>query len=140
MELNSFWGTDEERALVNFIKLRIKNLEEKYQVCLLRNEEVYKIFSFESGEGFCPDFLLLLQEKTSKEIPVYFQIFIEPKGKQLLEKDSWKEKFLLQIAKKHGIKNPFIEKNEKFILMGLPFFSTTDENKKVEFEKAFGNL
>lgn len=138
--LNSFWGTDEERALINFIKLRIKNLEEKYQVCLLRNEEVYKIFSFESGEGFCPDFLLLLKEKSSKEIPVYFQIFIEPKGKQLLEKDSWKEKFLLQIAKKHGIKNPFIEKNEKFILMGLPFFSTTDENKKVEFENAFGNL
>lgn len=138
--LNSFWGTDEERALVNFIKLRIKNLEEKYQVCLLRNEEVYKIFSFESGEGFCPDFLLLLKEKISKEIPVYFQIFIEPKGKQLLEKDFWKEKFLLQIAKKYGIKNPFIEKNEKFILMGLPFFSTTDENKKVEFENAFGNL
>lgn len=138
--LNSFWGTDEERELVNFVKLRIGNLQEKYEVCLLRNEEVYKIFSFESGEGFCPDFLLLLKEKISKEIPVYFQIFIEPKGKQLLEKDFWKEKFLLQIAKKYGIKNPFIEKNEKFILMGLPFFSTTDENKKVEFENAFGNL
>ena len=25
------------------------------------------------------------------------QIFIEPKGSQLLEKDEWKEKFLLQI-------------------------------------------
>lgn len=138
--LNSFWGTDEERALVNFIKLRIKNLEEKYQVCLLRNEEVYKIFSFESGEGFCPDFLLLLKDKKSEKANLYFQVFIEPKGKQLLEKDEWKENFLLQIAKKYGIEKPFIEKNEKFILMGLPFFSTTDENKKVEFENAFGNL
>lgn len=138
--LNSFWGTDEERALVNFIKLRIKNLEEKYQVCLLRNEEVYKIFSFESGEGFCPDFLLLLKDKKSEKTNLYFQVFIEPKGKQLLEKDEWKENFLLQIAKKYGIEKPFIEKNEKFILMGLPFFSTTDENKKVEFETTFAKL
>ncbi|WP_443741007.1 DEAD/DEAH box helicase family protein [Treponema berlinense] len=138
--LNSFWGTDEERALVNFIKLRVKNLEEKYEVCLLRNEEVYKIFSFESGEGFCPDFLLLLKDKKSEKANLYFQVFIEPKGKQLLEKDEWKENFLLQIEKKYGIEKPFIEKNEKFILMGLPFFSTTDENKKVEFENAFGKL
>lgn len=135
--LNAFWGTSEERELINFIKMRIGNLNQKYEVCLLRNEEVYKIFSFENGEGFCPDFLLLLKEKESQKEAFYFQIFIEPKGKHLFEKDSWKENFLLQIAKKYGIKNPFIRHSEKYILLGLPFFNSQDASKCAEFETQF---
>ena len=62
--LDAFWGTIEERNLVDFISNNYANLTQKYdKICLLRNEEVYKIFDFETGDGFQPDFLLLLKGK-----------------------------------------------------------------------------
>ncbi|MCM1321922.1 MAG: DEAD/DEAH box helicase family protein [Bacteroides sp.] len=135
--LDSFWGTSEERALIEFVKMRMGNLEQKYEACLLRNEEVYKIFDFESGEGFCPDFLLFLKEKRTQKEPVFFQVFIEPKGAHLFEKDAWKEKFLKEIAAKYGIKKPILEQNEKYVLIGLPFFNSQDAMKSAEFAAQF---
>ncbi len=65
--MDSFWGTSEERELVDFVYNHYSNLEKKYQnICLLRNEEVYKIFDFETGQGFQPDFLLLLKSKSGE--------------------------------------------------------------------------
>ncbi len=93
--LDNFWGTSEERNLIEFIKSSLGNLKKKYEkICLLRNEEVYKIFSFDDGQGFAPDFLLLL--KTKNDGNAYFQIFIEPKGEHLAgnDNDGWKEKFV----------------------------------------------
>ena len=56
---NGFSGTSEERNLVGFLKDTMGNFESKYEkVFLLRNEEVYKIYDFEKGRGFQPDFLL----------------------------------------------------------------------------------
>ena len=89
--LDAFYGTSEEKALIKFIKDTMINLKEKYKnVYLLRNEEIYKIYD-KKGTGFEPDFILFMQDKKSTKL--HYQIFIEPKGQQLLEKDSWKNEF-----------------------------------------------
>lgn len=137
--LDSFWGTEEERKLIEFIKSRKSNLEDKYKSFqLLRNEEVYKIFDFETGQGFQPDFLLLLQGKNGNN-NAYYQVFVEPKGKHLAgeENDGWKEKFLLEISKRYGLKHVIVEKSNEYILIGLPFFNDTDKEKKERFDEEF---
>ena len=58
--MDQFYGTSEEKGLIEFIKETIINLKSKYkEVYLLRNEEQYKIYDFHTGQGFQPDFLLL---------------------------------------------------------------------------------
>lgn len=87
--LDSFHGTSEEKELIGFIKETIGNLESNYkEIYLLRNEEVYKIFDFEQGRGFQPDFILFLKTKNKKKVGVvetelYYQILIESKGNRL---------------------------------------------------------
>lgn len=140
--LDSFWGTSEERNLVDFINNRIENLKTKYnEICLLRNEEVYKIFDFESGQGFQPDFLLLLREQSGKDL-VYFQVFIEPKGKYLAgeDNDGWKEKFLLDISTRYGLEKPIEISSGKYKLFGLPFFNQTDAEMRSKFNERFDEL
>ena len=136
--LDSFWGTSEERELVDFVYNHYSNLEKKYQnICLLRNEEVYKIFDFETGQGFQPDFLLLLKSKSGED--AYFQVFIEPKGEHLKgdDNDGWKEKFLLEISKRYGIEKPFRNESENFVLYGLPFFNKNDSEMYNKFKRSF---
>ena len=138
--LDSFWGTSEERNLVTFIFSHYTNLTEKYdKICLLRNEEVYKIFDFNTGEGFQPDFLLLLHSKEGDS--AYLQVFIEPKGTHLSgeDNDAWKESFLLEISKRYGFEKPFVEKSGKYVLFGLPFFNESDNEMKNRFDESFVN-
>ena len=138
--LDSFWGTSEERNLVTFIFNHYTNLTEKYdKICLLRNEEVYKIFSFDTGEGFQPDFLLLLHSNEGDS--AYLQVFIEPKGQHLSgeDNDAWKENFLLEISKRYGFEKPFVEKSGKYVLFGLPFFNESDNEMKNRFDESFVN-
>ena len=141
--LNGFVGTSEEKALIKFIKNSIGNLEEKHdEIHLLRNEEVYKIYDFEKGRGFAPDFLLFLRSKETNS--VYYQLFIEPKGDQFKDlsgsfknsKEGWKEEFLEQITKKHGFDKVIKTENRDYKLIGLPFFNQgSEENFTKEFEK-----
>jgi len=140
--LDSFWGTSEERNLVEYIQNHYQNLEAHYdKICLLRNEEVYKIFDFETGEGFQPDFLLLLRGK-KKNNSAYFQVFIEPKGKHLAgeDNDGWKQNLLMKISKEYGFAKPLVEKSDKYILIGMPFFNKTDSEMYNSFEESFINL
>ena len=140
--LDSFWGTSEERKLINFIKSHESNLEEKYDSFqLLRNEEVYKIFDFDTGRGFQPDFLLLLHGKQNGQ-NAYYQVFIEPKGKHLAgdDNDGWKEKFLEKISERYGLKNIVMEKENGYILIGLPFFNDEDKIMKKKFEFGFKKI
>lgn len=139
--LDSFWGTSEERNLVKFIYNHYSNLAQKYdKICLLRNEEVYKIFDFETGEGFQPDFLLLLKSKSGDG--AYIQVFIEPKGKiySSEENDAWKEKFLLEISKRYGFKKPFVEKIDEYVLFGLPFFNKSESEMYNKFKNSFEDV
>ena len=136
---DGFVGTSEEKELVEFIKNSIGNLAEKYnQFYLLRNEEIYKIYDFKKGRGFQPDFLLFLEGKDN----FYYKIFIEPKGDWAKDKndgfddgkEAWKEEFLLEISNKYGNKNFLEAKNEKYRLIGLPFYN---EKKPSNFEEEF---
>lgn len=126
---NGFSGTSEERNLISFLKDTMGNFEKKYEnVFLLRNEEVYKIYDFEKGRGFQPDFLLFL--KSHKE-ELYYQVFIEPKGSQFEDasgnfkegKEGWKETFLEQITSKHGTKKVLKAENKDYKLFGLPLYN-----------------
>jgi type III restriction enzyme len=138
--LNGFNGTSEERELLGFVKKKIGNLKEKYkEVYLLRNEEVYKIYDFEKGRGFDPDFLLFLKGNKNN---LYYQIFIEPKGGQFTDKaggfkeskEGWKEDFLQQITDKYGNGALLKAENKNYKLIGLPLFNKKTEN---DFEKSF---
>lgn len=131
--LNGFNGTSEERELLEFIKNKIGNLKEKYkEVYLLRNEEVYKVYDFEQGRGFEPDFLLFL--KGNKGNNLYYQIFIEPKGEHLIEHDKWKDDFLQQITDKYGTGKLLKAESKEYVLIGLPLFNNKEKNN---FERAF---
>ena len=140
--LDSFWGTSEERKLIEFIKNHETNLKEKYDSFqLLRNEEVYKIFDFETGRGFQPDFLLLLHGKNGGQ-NAYYQVFIEPKGAHLKgeDNDGWKEKFLQEITNRYGFEKIVMEKTDGYILVGLPFFNSQDYAMKAKFEECFERI
>jgi len=141
--LDSFQGTSEEKALIEFIKETMGNLESKYkEIYLLRNEEVYKIFDFEQGRGFQPDFILFLKTKNKKKVgiletEIYYQIFIEPKGNEFIGddgsfktgKEGWKEKFLEEISEKYGFEKVIKAENPNYLLVGLPFFNK-DHNER----------
>ncbi len=149
--LDSFYGTSEEKELINFIKKTIENLEQKYEeIYLLRNEEVYKIYDFEQGRGFQPDFLLFLKTKDKKELQngskaeLYYQIFIEPKGNEYIGgdgtfktgKEGWKEQFLEEITEKYGFEKVITAENLNYRLIGLPFFNKiNNSNFKKEYEQ-----
>ena len=57
-------------------------LREKYdEIYLLRNERHFKIYNFDDGQAFQPDFVLFLREQDGNMLT--YQMFIEPKGKHL---------------------------------------------------------
>ena len=133
--LDTFAGTSEEKELISFIKDTIGNLEVKYsEIYLLRNEEIYKIYDFNKGRGFYPDFLLFLKDKYQANMQ--YQIFIEPKGNEFLGEDNafktgkegWKETFLEQISIKYGLSEILKAENKKYKLIGLPFFNKDHNN------------
>lgn len=139
--LDNFWGTGEERNLVQFVKENLGNLYKKYdRICLLRNEEVYKIFAFKDGQGFQPDFLLFLHGKNDEN--AYFQVFIEPKGKHLAgeDNDGWKKEFLEEISSRYGFSKPVRKETEKYCLLGLPFFNASDKAMKEKFRERFEEI
>ena len=137
---NDNYGTSEEKYLVRYIKSAYESLKEKYEVYLIRNEHHFKIYSFDEGLPFAPDFVLFLVEKRSKQSLVY-QIFIEPKGGDRLTNDDSKvkERFLLQIAKEHTIKIVFDAKDYR--LVGMPLYNEhkTKRNFDDNFKKVTQN-
>lgn len=105
--MDNFAGTGLEEALIQFISARLGDLKSQYDVHLIRNEEVFKLNNFADGEGFMPDFVLLLKDKQKSSSDsvddfLHYQIFIEPKGGHLVENDSWKEAFLKSITVEYG--------------------------------------
>lgn len=70
----------------------VPELRKEYdEVYLVRNERIpaLAIYEFDTDERFEPDFLLFLQKRGTDEY-LQEQIYIEPKGSHLLEKDKWK--------------------------------------------------
>ncbi len=133
---NENFGTNEEKKLVKFIKDSVETLQREYEeVHLLRNEKHFKLYKFDDEKALEPDFLLSLSKnEAGKEI--IYQVFIEPKGEQFLEKDEWKEEFLQSIESEFELE-PIIE-NKEYRLMGLPFFNHT---KRIDrFRESFNEL
>ncbi len=131
--LDQFYGTSEEKSLIEFVKDTIGNLQKKYkEIYLLRNEEQYKIFDFKTGQGFQPDFLLFLGNQKKQ----YYQVFIEPKGDNLLKKDKWKDDFLKAITKKYP-KGVLKAESKEYVLIGLPLYN---DMLKQEFTDEYDKL
>lgn len=131
------YGTDQEKMFVRYLSERIEELQTKYgykEIYLIRNERIAElaVYTFDNGERFEPDFLLFLRKANSEGFDQE-QFFIEPKGKQLLESDKWKEDFLLQIKKEAYLVSSIYTGTNK--IYGLPFFN--EPLKKSEFDKEF---
>lgn len=128
------YGTSEEKYFIKFIDSVIDKLKEKYsEVYLLRNERLFQIYRFNDGKPMEPDFVLFLKQRDADKFEQY-QLFIEAKGDQLLQQDAWKEEFLKKIESEHEIEWTLFGENEKYKIIGMPFYN---ENNKNTFIKEF---
>jgi len=133
---NDNYGTDQEKYLVKYIEQAYESLKDKYEdIYLIRNEKHFKLYTFDDGRPLEPDFVLMLKEVKKKESLIY-QLFIEPKGQQLIATDSWKEDFLKQIEQEHKLDVVF--ENKDFKLVGMPFYN--EQLKKTEFDNKLKSL
>jgi type III restriction enzyme len=129
------FGTSEEKAFVKYFQGLLPELQKKYnEIYLIRNERIpaLAIYDFDTGERFEPDFLLILQKKNADGY-LQEQIYIEPKGNHLLEKDKWKEDFLLRIEAEGIPVKKYVDDNE-YRIVGLPFFN--QDYRMESFESA----
>ena len=137
-----------EKDLIELIKRLVDKLEEKYnEVYLIRNDERqtgFKLHQFRTKksdcfnsnldfseelnsnddiaiyDGFMPDFTLYL----SGEDFIY-QVYIEPKGEQLVVRDSWKQDILKSID---SDKFEILVEDNNVKLYGVKFY--TGKNSK----------
>lgn len=134
------FGTTEEKSFVKYFNSMYDQLKESYtEVILIRNENFCKIYSFAEGKPLQPDYILLLKQKQSSKIDSY-QVFIEMKGKHLLDKDKWKEDFLLNLNE--DIESTVLYECEKIKIWGLPFYNSTTVHgtASVNFDTKFKDL
>lgn len=131
------YGTSEEKYLVKFIDKAYEKLKTKYdQIYLVRNERHFKIFTFDDGRPIEPDFVLFLVKNKKPKESLHYQVFIEPKGGNLLKDDEWKQKFLLCLKDEGRIEQLWRGKN--YNVWGLPFYN--EAQTKIPFEKSFEEL
>lgn len=137
---NDNYGTSEEKYFVAYFKDYVNTLKKEYNnIFLVRNERHMCVYSFEDGLRFEPDYLLFMERKSFDGLAYdHIQVFIEPKGKHLLEMDKWKEDFLCEL-KKRDIKGIVkIADDNTYRIWGLPFFNK--EERMQEFSSAIENL
>ena len=131
------YGTSEEKEFVAYFKDHVQDLKNKYdKVYLIRNERQLKLFSFNGGERFEPDYVLIMT-KQEGNITDQYQIFIEPKGSHLIDKDTWKEEFLLQIEESGRPVKTLID-DDNYKIVGFPFFNVAD--RQAQFNEAMSKL
>ncbi|GMA66379.1 type III restriction endonuclease subunit R [Leuconostoc gelidum subsp. gelidum] len=118
-----------ERSLIELIQGYVEELQNKYKdVYLIRSDErntKLKLHEF-AGDvshyaGFLPDFVLYLANES-----YIYQIYIEPKGTQLLDQDQWKEDLLTSISPESV---DVIGENDKVKLYGVKFYVAGDNRK-----------
>lgn len=127
------YGTTEEKHFIKFVHSALGKLQEHYQdIYVIRNERLFKIYRFSDGAALEPDFVLFATEKDSGKSVIY-QLFVEPKGSHLLEKDGWKETFLNEIEQDANVQ--VVAQNKEYRLVGMPFYNET--HSKTEFDKRF---
>ena len=134
---NDNFGTSEEKLLVRLVKDLMTELEEKWtDIYLLRNEKAVRIYSFDKGQAFEPDFLMFANDKKTGNVS--WQIFIEPKGSQFLDsnntfensKEGWKQEFLHQISERDEART--LVDDDHYRIVGLPFFNDAVSKNEVK--------
>ena len=122
---DKLFGTEEEENFINFFSSFLEKLKTKYEeIKLIRNERQAKLYNFEDGRGFEPDFILFLNSKENQNI--HYQLFIEPKGEHLKLFDEWKENFLKTMSQEIKIETLF--ENKEYKIIGLPFYNKNNES------------
>ncbi|MCS8587556.1 DEAD/DEAH box helicase family protein [Leuconostoc citreum] len=115
-----------ERSLIELIQGYVEELQNKYKdVYLIRSDErntKLKLHEF-AGDvshyaGFLPDFVLYLANES-----YIYQIYIEPKGTQLLDQDQWKEDLLTSISPENV---DVIGERDQVKLYGVKFYMSGD--------------
>ena len=132
-----FPGTEEEREFCYYINSMMGLLNDKYKkVFLLRNEEKIKLYDYQSGKGFQPDYILYLQ----KDDKLFYYVLIEPKGPHLINSDSYKELFLARVNSSFGINGESLHANNfEYKIIGLPFFVSKNSIKEFNKERKLPN-
>lgn len=132
-----------EKQLVDRILDRVETLREQYEdVYLIRMDEnmhresskneKLKLHQFDAHpktihlEGFQPDFILYL-----KNTDYFMQVFIEPKGGNLLEREQWKED-LLQYINENAGELAFEDEVEGIRIKGLKFYTINDGRETIK--------
>lgn len=130
------FGTSEEKQLVLLIKKLIDELREKWDdIYLVRNEGAFKIYEFDKpGRAFEPDYVLFANDK--RDASVSWQIFIEPKGNHLVEHETWKQNFLLNIGQGARI----IGSGNNVQVVGVPFFNSSLESQTHAVQSTLDSL
>ncbi|MCA0120906.1 DEAD/DEAH box helicase family protein [Bacillus sp. RSS_NA_20] len=122
------FGTSEEKLVVRTIKQHMAELETKLtDIYLLRNEKAVRIYSFDKGTAFEPDFVMFANDAETGNVS--WQFFIEPKGSQFLDsngqfddgKEGWKQAFLKQIKEKD--EDGLLVDDDHYRIVGLPFYN-----------------
>ncbi|MCQ2889519.1 DEAD/DEAH box helicase family protein [Helicobacter pylori] len=131
--------SDLEREFLDFINKNKEILDKKFKEwCVLRNDHFaeLKVFCNIEGpfyaQGFEPDFILFAQ--THEDEFLGFTCYMEAKGEHLEPSNAWKEEFL-EMLENATLKSH----NKKLHLKGLPFFTFTNNNRRLnaEFVEAF---
>lgn len=138
---NDNYGTSEEKHFVRYLATMVNDLYTRYdEVYLVRNERFAElaIYEFSTGERFEPDFLLFLREKNSDGF-CQEQVYIEPKGKHLLEQDRWKERFMLELVEKAAPTTVHVDNND-YRIIGLPMYTHEVPAQMKEFIEGFEEL
>ncbi|MDR5875124.1 DEAD/DEAH box helicase family protein [Vreelandella gomseomensis] len=131
------YGTDQEKYFIKYLHDHSDRLRALYEdFHLLRNEKAVKLFDFETGQVFEPDFLLFLR-RTEGGSENIMQLFIEPKGSHLTAQDKWKEDFLKQL--KNEAKMHVFFQGKDYRILGLPFFNNSSP-KIEEFKADFSSI
>lgn len=128
------YGTDQEKHFIKYMhdqEARLRGIYDDFY--LLRNEKAVKLYDFDTGRGFEPDFVLFLRKKGQEDSTI-LQLFIEPKGDQLRPQDDWKQDFLAQVKAKARLETVF--QGRDYTVLGLPFFNATGQTN-ADFKAAF---
>lgn len=129
---NDCFGTSEEKHMIRYIESIYSRLIAQYDdIYLLRNERDFRLYSFETGEAYQPDYVLFMKKKNEQAKTDAIQIFIEPKGNHLHATDKWKEDNLMNIRKNADIR--WSTESTDFNVWGMPFYT---EEKRQAFAAA----
>lgn len=133
---NDNFGTSEEKKFVKYFETIVNDLKKDYdEVYLIRNEIQISIYDFNDGSKFEPDYLLVLQKSTIDK-PKTVNMFIEPKGEHLLEKDSWKNKLMLELHERAIPIKKYVD-DDDYLIWGTPLYN--ENNTKDDFVEFIKN-